>query len=511
MKILNFDSTIATVSAGTAAAPSISFANDPNTGIYSPGADQLAISTGGTGRLFVDASGRVGVGTSSLTRELILYKNTAPAFHLQNSTSGTSDFDGLGFQLVGADASIVNYENGYLNFFTNSTERLRITSAGLVGIGTASPVTALHVQSSGALATFVGNSANEFIQVSDNNGSTSATFGAIGGGDCYIYSGSGRSTRIYAGTQERARIRADGMFEVKGAGVAGTSPAFSVSGSAPANSAQLDGSGRLLVGTVSALGAAKLETLGNSFVSSAILARINSNDTNPTGFICAKDRAGAIVQSGDQLGAYVFRGYDGSNYVDAAFVRGEVDGTPGANDMPGRLVFSTTADGAAGPTERMRITSTGQVRLAGAGITFNGDTATANELDDYEEGTFTPTVSGGSTAGTGTYSTQAGKYVKIGGMVFAEVALEWSAHTGTGNMFLTGLPFTSAANEAGSGISVGRVSNLAIATNSYLTGYIIASNTAVALRAIPTGGGAESSVTLDTAAAINYSITYMVV
>jgi hypothetical protein len=120
----------------------------------------------------------------------------------------------------------------------------------------------------------------------------------------------------------------------------------------------------LLVGTSSALGAARLETLGNSFVSSAILARINSNDTNPTGFVCAKDRAGSIVQSGDQLGGCVFRGYDGSNYLDAAFVRGEVDGTPGANDMPGRLVFSTTADGASSPTERMRIFSTGTVGLA---------------------------------------------------------------------------------------------------------------------------------------------------
>ena len=43
----------------------------------------------------------------------------------------------------------------------------------------------------------------------------------------------------------------------------------------------------------------------------------------------------------------------------AASIEAEVDGTPGANDMPGRLVFSTTADGASSPTERMRITSDG--------------------------------------------------------------------------------------------------------------------------------------------------------
>jgi hypothetical protein len=47
---------------GTAAAPGIAFETDPNTGIYRPGADQLAVATNGTGRLFVDASGNVQVG-----------------------------------------------------------------------------------------------------------------------------------------------------------------------------------------------------------------------------------------------------------------------------------------------------------------------------------------------------------------------------------------------------------------------------------------------------------------
>lgn len=50
--------------AGTASAPGLYFTGDTNTGIYSPGADQVAISTGGSGRLFVDASGNVGVGAS---------------------------------------------------------------------------------------------------------------------------------------------------------------------------------------------------------------------------------------------------------------------------------------------------------------------------------------------------------------------------------------------------------------------------------------------------------------
>jgi hypothetical protein len=55
-----------TVPKGSASTPSVIFdASDPNTGLYSPGADQVAVATNGTGRLFVDASGRVGVGTAS--------------------------------------------------------------------------------------------------------------------------------------------------------------------------------------------------------------------------------------------------------------------------------------------------------------------------------------------------------------------------------------------------------------------------------------------------------------
>jgi len=77
----------------------------------------------------------------------------------------------------------------------------------------------------------------------------------------------------------------------------------------------------------------------------------------------------SIVASGDSLGQLMFQGYDGASYVTAGFIRGEVDGTPGTNDMPGRLVFNTTADGASSPTERMRITNAGNVLV---GRTYTG-------------------------------------------------------------------------------------------------------------------------------------------
>jgi hypothetical protein len=72
------------------------------------------------------------------------------------------------------------------------------------------------------------------------------------------------------------------------------------------------------------------------------------------------------VQSGDGLGRYTTYGYDGINYITATEIRSEVDGAPSTNDMPGRLVFSTTADSASATTERMRIDSSGNV---GIGVT----------------------------------------------------------------------------------------------------------------------------------------------
>ena len=66
--------------------------------------------------------------------------------------------------------------------------------------------------------------------------------------------------------------------------------------------------------------------------------------------------ATAAVQSGDEIGGISLFGSDGSEMVEAANIVAYVDGTPGSNDMPGRLLFSTTADGASSPTERARIT-----------------------------------------------------------------------------------------------------------------------------------------------------------
>jgi hypothetical protein len=135
--------------------------------------------------------------------------------------------------------------------------------------------------------------------------------------------------------------------------------------------ARVDSSGRLLVGTSSAranfynaTGTAQLQVEGITQSSSSISVTYNDNGVGGPVVTLNKSRSASvggntIVSSGDALGNIYFQGNDGSEFVEAALIRAEVDGTPGANDMPGRLVFSTTADGASSPTERMRLNNAG--------------------------------------------------------------------------------------------------------------------------------------------------------
>ena len=74
----------------------------------------------------------------------------------------------------------------------------------------------------------------------------------------------------------------------------------------------------------------------------------------------SSDGSSTIVADGDFLGTIQFVGADGVDLANiAAHNQSKVDGTPGADDMPGSLLFGTTADGGTGITERLKITSTG--------------------------------------------------------------------------------------------------------------------------------------------------------
>lgn len=77
-----------------------------------------------------------------------------------------------------------------------------------------------------------------------------------------------------------------------------------------------------------------------------------------------------------------------------------------------------------------------------AGI-YVGGTSSDYLIKQYRDTSFTPTIVGSTAAGTGTYSSQVGHYTRIGNMVTFTLQLVWSAHTGTGNLRVAGLPFTS--------------------------------------------------------------------
>jgi hypothetical protein len=94
---------------------------------------------------------------------------------------------------------------------------------------------------------------------------------------------------------------------------------------------------------------------------------------------------------------------------------------------------------------------------SGAGITFpatQSASTDANTLDDYEEGTWTPTIQGGTTAGTYTYEAArtGGKYTKVGNVVtvWASFRIGIITTAGTGALKIGGLPFSSGSRTASS-------------------------------------------------------------
>jgi hypothetical protein len=220
---------------------------------------------------------------------------------------------------------------------SSPTERLRITSAGLVGIGTTpNSDSRLHVQSG-------ANDSNPVLRLEAATGNF-LNFRQTGSVyDIHVTAGDPLSFTI--GASERARI---------------------------------DSSGRLLVGTSSARSGFQIST-GFGNVTPVHQFEFNSQTYNglsithnsgansyPAALAFGKSRGSSAgsytaVANGDNLGWLDFYGADGTNMVRAANILAAVDGTPGANDMPGRLVFSTTADGASSPSERMRINSNGIV------------------------------------------------------------------------------------------------------------------------------------------------------
>jgi hypothetical protein len=444
---------------GTAAAPSIAFTGDSNTGIYSPGADQVAVATNGAGRLFVDAGGNVGVGLSPSYR-----LDVAGPFRFRSQgylydTAGTSQlmrFTEIGTRDARMDAfngtdfnGTLRYAGANLLFETGTgagvTERLRITSAGLVGIGTSTPSNKLHVSGdyiavdNGYGLTTIGGL--KYIADSDNNapatGALHNFFTDNGTTSALVIQKNGN---VGIGTTAPGTVlhcsATDAVLTLQGTRGTGASATIGTGGANSQNllitagtdlyyrgASQLfqnvagtteygrwDSSGRLLVGTSTSVlngstSAGKLQvadTVSTAIVSAATWV----NNPNGSLFVLGKSRSTtpgsyAIVSNNDLIGAVRFAADDGTDLnTRVAEIKAEVDGTPGADDMPGRLVFSTTSDGASSPTERLRIDSSGRVGIGttspsqlleikgvNAQLVVNGTTTTDSGIEFQNNGT----------------------------------------------------------------------------------------------------------------------------
>jgi hypothetical protein len=152
---------------------------------------------------------------------------------------------------------------------------------------------------------------------------------------------------------------------------------------------------------------------------------------------------------------------------------------------------------------------------AAKGINFTANTPaagmTSQLLNWYEEGTFTPTIIGTTTAGVGTYSVQTATYTRTGRVIRFNIAITWSAHTGTGNMEIAGLPFTASASANNHPVSI-LSSNLLVPLASTPVAMVLASATTVRLYTTPTTGtdASVSLLALDTAATLWVGGTYIV-
>jgi hypothetical protein len=368
-----------------------------------------------TERLRITSAGLVGIGSTVPNEKLTVADSGSANVYiaLQNSTTGTTSADGWYLGAAGTEFQIYGKENGPITFSPNSTERARIDASGRLGIGTSDPSSFLHVDSADTYGSVVlsrnGGAAgrrpfgvgitgptdaqlrisassdtlganafaNQIIDItadgkvgigtttvdallevySPTNGANLAKFSDAFNNRCLIVKGASGGVNLIAAEETNEASTAFGIAFSRGATEMG----------------RFDGSGRLLVGTSAARSSfgltPNLQVEGTGYDGGSVNLIVNNNSNNVTSSfinLCRSrgttNGSTTVVQADDSLGAIAWCGADGSDLTScAATIRAFVDGTPGAGDMPGRLVFSTTADGASSPTERMRISNGGKI------------------------------------------------------------------------------------------------------------------------------------------------------
>jgi hypothetical protein len=149
------------------------------------------------------------------------------------------------------------------------------------------------------------------------------------------------------------------------------------------------------------------------------------------------------------------------------------------------------------------------VKLLALVFCFSLNTQAALFNVQQQVGTWTPTLSGTTLAGAGTYSIQQGQYIKTGKMVWVAAYISITNHSGTGNFVLGGLPFTSVstANHY-STCAIGYVNNLTTVANSTPAIYVNPGATSMELTYVLDAGGAAGAVAVDTSFGMMFSCTY---
>ena len=481
----------AAIPLGTLQAPSVSFLNDSDTGIFCPqGGNSLAIATGGQYAITCTSTQAVGIKTANPQKALHVAGPTrvgaddATDAFLEIGEGATGNrnsyidivadttYTDYGLRIIrnntGANATselkhrgtgalnFTTQEAAPIEFYTTNSPRLTILAGGNVGIGSSSPGGKLDVRDAGttipalgavgtglnvrrtdgAIGLIIGYEnavGGSYIQAQHTNGSAAAyplylqpNGGNVGIGNTtsgftnnlIIGSGTGdNGATIYAGTASSSILHfadgSSGADRYRGGIVynhANNSFNFATNDT---SAVTIDSSQRLLVGTSSSTGNIRegqlfSVTAQNSGYGGMSLGCYNSGSVAPIFDFntSASSSSGnyTAVANNRPLGYIVFRGSDGSQFVESATIKAEVDGTPGANDMPGRLVFSTTADGGSSPTERMRITSGGTIFQYSHQYNFSSSESTIEFVNRDSGGakTFTWYVgaSGGSPVAT---------------------------------------------------------------------------------------------------------------
>ena len=292
-----------------------------------------------------------------------------------SGSDGLSDVDGTAAApaLRGTDTNtgIFFPAADTIAFAEGGVESMRIDSSGNVGIGTSSPTAGVSFNTNTRILGIAGSAGASALSYGaialQNNRATatvSDTIGSLG----------------FLSANDTAPLKAEISSVLKGSGgVTGGFGADLVFSTRTDNSAsvtermRIDSSGNLLLGTTATRtfagvtaalqvesttvnGGSQFLTVNNATAGNGPLFSFNRSRGTALGAVTA-------VAQGDTLGRVFFAGADGTALIGAASISAQVDATPGTNDMPGRLIFSTTADGASSPTERMRIDSSGNVGI----------------------------------------------------------------------------------------------------------------------------------------------------